>query len=157
MPNWCENKLLVRGLPEELQCFAAENKGVVESDAEPGENVECPLSFAKIAPIPEGYYEDGRWHEWCCQHWGTKWDLDEETRVKSNLGELAFRFETRWFVYDFLSAWSPPVPWLAAVATKHPKLTFALKYKDEAMDFAGVAFCQDGALVSDEELEVEQY
>ena len=169
MPNWCENTLLIRGLPEDIIKFATDNQdgpritsvpipeGLVKGTKDPKTGTIIPLSFAQTAPVPDGYYDDGRWHDWCAEHWGTKWDLDEETRVRSNQGELAFSFETKWLTYEFLTAWAPPAAWLATVAQKYPHLSVALKYKEEAMDFAGVVFCQGGTVQIDAELEVGEY
>jgi len=53
-------------------------------------------------------YKEGRadWHNWQSKHWGTKWDA-YETEVRRDGTSIT---------YDFCTAWSPPVPWLATAA-----------------------------------------
>lgn len=59
---------------------------------------------------------------------------------------------------DFETAWSPPLPWLRAVAGQEPQLRFALRYAEPGNDFAGEVkfWTADGACEGYEaDLEVE--
>lgn len=62
-------------------------------------------------------YGDDTWYEWCCRHWGTKWNA-----VESRIFDDGFEFET---------AWSTPIPILEKLSKKFPKLTFHHEWADE--------------------------
>ena len=111
MPNWCMNTLVVSG--EGVEAFAVEAGG---GDAAGW------LSLHRLDPIPDGGDAS--------EHWGTKWDLDDEASPLWDDGVLS---------YHFSSAWSPPVEAFEHIAAKHPGLTFALAWHEGAMDFSGVA------------------
>jgi len=74
---------------------AAYNKGVV-----------CQ----EFLPVPEGYYDDGRWYDWCANNWGTKWDVgaDEGTEREEFRGLKATVVENE-ACCSFDSAWAPPI------------------------------------------------
>lgn len=57
------------------------------------------------------------WLSWNVENWGTKWNA-YDTEVTPGL----VRFDT---------AWSHPLPIIAALSAKHPDETFEVKYADE--------------------------
>lgn len=57
------------------------------------------------------------WYAWNIQNWGTKWN-GYDTEVSD--GRL--KFDT---------AWSHPLPVMAALAVKYPDVSFEVKYADE--------------------------
>lgn len=63
------------------------------------------------------------WHDWSCQHWGTKWNACEATVAIQSDGYLEIRFDT---------AWTAPEPILAALRQKFPDLEINLWHEDEA-------------------------
>lgn len=90
MPNWCMNNLTVsHSDPSKLQEFVdAYNSG---------------KTCEHYLPVPNGYYDDQRWYDWCVNNWGTKWDFgkgEHDNPVAIENGEVAVSVDT---------AWSPPI------------------------------------------------
>lgn len=59
------------------------------------------------------------WYEWCCRHWGTKWNACEADWSLDD-GMLVFQ-----------TAWSAPFPVIEALAQKYPDLEFTHRWADE--------------------------
>ena len=148
MPNWCENRLTVEGAKKVVQQF--------KQLAKPkGDKADSDLSLASLYPVPEGVYQGdlgpeeskrygkNNWRDWCITHWGTKWDAD--ARLTSELVDF--------LVYEFESAWSPPVAWLKKVARDFPRLRFTLIYDEPGMGFEGKAIADQGKLIVDDRKE----
>ena len=56
--------------------------------------------------------------EFCCTFWGTKWDAsDVDLDHADGDGEAVYQFQT---------AWGPPLDWAAAAARRHPELNLVL-------------------------------
>jgi len=64
-------------------------------------------------------YKAMTWYEWCNKNWGTKWNSSD------NCNDLAAR------TIKFSTAWSCPIPIVAALAEKFPDVDFVWKYADE--------------------------
>jgi hypothetical protein len=73
-------------------------------------------------------YDFDNWYDWRLAYWGTKWDLDQDCRLKELRSRLVYSFET---------AWAPPLEWLEVVAEKFPSLVFTLSYEEGGMGFTG--------------------
>ena len=166
MPNWCENKLVIAG-PENDIVAMLEAFGGQDSDEE-----TCLFDFNKIVPYPkhlaelderaleqrrelerlpkaqqaeyiakhgwpkDGYSQGG--YEWCIKNWGTKWPA-ERARIKTRKrGRLSVIFET---------AWSPPIPIIAAASIKFPMLQFDLRYCDPDMELKGQFSVKNGLVL----------
>ena len=134
MPNWCENSLTVKGEKNEVKNFYEKGleKGVDKKEGE-------------WRLFPYHPYKNQWNYDWCCENWGTKWDVYD---LKCELidGE---------FSASFLSAWAPPVEWLKKVQSDYPTLTFELEYNENGMQFKGIAYTinkEDGVHIFDEEL-----
>ena len=126
MPNWCENKLVIRGEEEDIAKF---NKAM---------DVENLLS--SFVPMPKE--KDDYWYSWCVDNWGTKWDVEKhDSMIDDDYLELSFD-----------SAWAPPVAWVKIVAKKYPKLKFALKYDEPGLCFMGCAKGSNG-IIEDKSIE----
>lgn len=121
MPNWCTNKLEVSGPLAGVRRFVEAQRDDAAS-----------LSFAKSVPEPEGL--EGRLLTWRVAHWGTKWDLDDETDLVVSEDAERDRCEA---VYNFFTAWSPPLEWLAVVVEQYPNLVFRLVFAEPGMAFMG--------------------
>jgi hypothetical protein len=144
MPNWCENTLTVEGAEKDVQRF----KQLAKPKAT---QADVDLLLASLYPIPEGVYQGdlkpeefqkygkNNWYVWCITHWGTKWDVD--ATLTNELPDF--------LVYEFESAWSPPVAWLKKVAQDFPRLRFTLIYDEPGMGFAGTAIADQGKLIID--------
>ena len=145
MPNWCENTLTVEGAEKDVQRFKQQAKPKATK-------ADVDLSLASLYPIPEGVYlgdlgpeetqkyGKNNWRDWCITHWGTKWDAD--ATLTNELPDF--------LVYEFESAWSPPVAWLTKVARDFPRLRFTLIYDEPGMGFAGTAIADQGKLIVDD-------
>ena len=144
MPNWCDNTFTVEGAEKDVQHFKQLAKPkATQADAD--------LSLASLYPIPAGVYQGdlgpeetqmygkNNWRDWCITHWGTKWDADATLTNET----------PDFLVYEFESAWSPPVAWLTKVARDFPYLRFTLNYYEPGMGFAGTAIANQGKLIVD--------
>ena len=47
-------------------------------------------------------------------------------------------------IYEFYTAWSPPIEFLKKVAVQWPSLVFVLAYEEPGMAFKGLAKFQSG-------------
>ena len=133
MPNWCENVLDIDGDKEEIARFVKENT-----------TKNGCLSFQKALPLPENE-ED--WFNWCCDNWGTKWDIsseDDEDDYDAKMREDATSV-------GFYTAWSPPINWLQYVALMYPTLKFELRYGEPGNNFSGYIVIQNDEILEEEE------
>lgn len=138
MPNWCHNSLVFKGRPPDLIDLVKRIHGD-----------HCPIGFSKISPEPAELSDQDdngclspASHDWRCENWGTKWDIDSpgNTSVSASLfpGTLALSFDT---------AWSPSLPVTAAASRMFPLVEMDHLYSDESMAFAGRAVWSKGKLV----------
>ena len=133
MPNWCNNTLYIRAEEEEDM---KELKDLLDKTLEFSKDNNCATNLlSAIIPMPKELEETKspsdkpNWYDWCCNNWGTKWDVDcYETQMEDDYMEFGFD-----------SAWGPPVAWLEQVAKLFPKLKFSLKYDEPGGGFMGCA------------------
>lgn len=156
MPNWCQNTVVVSGDKERIKSFFRSNR-----------SCEQPLSFAKAVAEPEGLYQrpsndnsiallfgakidDDKldWYHWHIRHWGSKWDANFEFSPPPQV-------ETRSITYYFCTAWSPPAEWFKETAAIWPDLSFEIVYAEVGNDFAGRIVAENGKVIKEEDLEVE--
>lgn len=79
------------------------------------------------------------WYDWCCEHWGTKWNASE-TSVDWEKREITFS-----------TAWSEPVPIMSALHEEFPDVDFTWSYADEDRGCgAGIATAENGVYTIDE-------
>jgi hypothetical protein len=142
MPNWCINKLDVIGTQSELEEF---KKAVSDADGN--------FSFAALVPPPaeESRDADWDWRSWTSTHWGTKWDIAE--------GECTFGYHEEddepTMMWEFPTAWAPPIPWVGQVAEQYPNLTFKLWFDEPGMSFSGCAVFRTGGVDKSESWETD--
>lgn len=67
------------------------------------------------------------WYDWNIKNWGTKW----------NAYESSVRFDDFYLVIVMQTAWSPPMPWFAALFNKFD-LDFKVLWMDEGDDKAHI-------------------
>lgn len=141
MPNWCSNILTVSvnsddeefGLQQLIQFIRDHNRRSDEnsdgyitidlSDEDIENSRDINLSFTGTID----HDDNDNWYEWNCNNWGTKWDVVDPT-VSVNL-----RCQT--VIYQFETAWSPPVEWLEKATKKYPHLEFHMESEEGGCDF----------------------
>lgn len=126
MPNWCHNKMVVMGPPEQVQAFVAK-----------ASTPETALTFEAHVPMPpeeelEAYRSDfaGGWYIWSITNWGTKWDAKVFGRPEWEMVDTGAAL-------DFETAWSPPLPWLVECSRQEPALSFVLSWAEPGSGQAG--------------------
>ena len=132
MPNWCLNKLTVLG--PELEVDAFRKRAVGHSPwprFQDGEN--NLLNLHSLVPIPPevlaaGYDSVGA--NWEREHWGCVCGAFETAIVDEWEGLV---------VYEFQTAWMPPIQFLENIAKQFPDLTFLLDYNEPDAGFKGIA------------------
>lgn len=158
MPNWCENKLTIRGKKEDLVNFLKKHYVVANQSyqedwldfntiiPEPTTPEECEPAYV----IPAGEdrhldHEEGRewfdWYNWHCDKWGTKWNstnafaCDPVDILTEDLNEITIWFDT---------AWSPCRPIIYKLIQMYPELLFEYAYFESGMWFGGrIAYDDD--------------
>lgn len=117
MPNWCYNRLEVRGSTRAIHD--------VFDPAIANEND----FFNVIKPRPAD--EEENWYNWNIGNWGTKWDVSPEQLEIEDDDDGMSTVST-----NFDSAWSPPI----AIAEHLHELGFEVRlyYYEPGVGFAGV-------------------
>lgn len=174
MPNYCYNRVTIRGDRETLQRVKELLKG------------ESVFDFNRVIPYPEEYAELDRAHK-------VFYDLleeyhrargEEKKRLEKQLilvkkmlphkdgfnsGGYEWRVEhwgTKWnavdpeiveeredkIVYHFSTAWSPPCPVIKRLGEMFPTVEIALTYSEEGMGYRG-KFVMKGGKVALEQWE----
>lgn len=158
MPNWCSNILTVRGLPEHLAEFMSSIKiedgeykildslcpvpSMLEEIHRGGASIDGErvsvwrMDGDKNVVIPADELEKIRAecnghdnaYDWCIEMWGSKWgDCYTELKEISDSG----------YIFEFDSAWSPPIEGITHIAKEFPNLCFYLYFEEGGMGFMG--------------------
>jgi len=156
MPNWCANKLTIRGDPNRLDAFMKANHGPAGEDLLFSALVPMPAKFEAMDPglaanmaVPmahlvalmvTGEREPENWYEWRLANWGTKWEPE--------VGSVFFSPEAKVLVYKFYTAWSEPTMWLGKVGAMFQDLSFRLEFYEPGNNFAGFIVIELGQAVA---------
>jgi len=163
MPNYCNNVVEIRGP-------AASVKPLVDHK----------LDFMKIHPYPKALditagregpddspeqkalvaaeesnldkYGYKNWYDWCVNNWGTKWNAggdNPDMMVDYDYDEDG---DTVIALFQFDTAWAPPLGVLEKLMDTHPELSIECRYHEPGVGFFGV--WTDG---SDRCYETEQF
>lgn len=155
MPNWCENKLVLKGNPSRLACFLKvhlDKSGNLDFNTiipEPKTLKEAKLHYPDCV-IPRGKFDSahitvtrGKWFDWYefhCNHWGTKWNACDTSINESisSLNKLASQnvSETILEIY-FNTAWSPCIPIINKLINMYPDLIQRCSFFEGGNLFAG--------------------
>lgn len=132
MPNWCDNIIHVMGAVEDVKAFRTAAQGKDNF----GEHLD--FDFHRFAPLDLSSVE--RKDSFAAmtivaKQWGTKWNLTSSTK---SLEEDFTEHGTGLLVYTFPTAWSPPLPVVAAASKAFPELIFYHAYYELGEGFAGV-------------------
>jgi hypothetical protein len=160
MPNWCENRITISAsvelmtelkakiftegnltfnilipMPAILQRTTSGSKdfdGTIHKswtwdDQPDGTMKERPFTDAEKAEvIATGHIS---WYDWSIEKWGTKWDVKPASAFLDDEPDyLELRFDT---------AWSPPIPWVAALRETFPDAEITAFYDEPGVQAAG--------------------
>lgn len=79
-------------------------------------------TFAEtLAVIQDNFANSNDWYSWNVRNWGTKWEAEQPTIQEGANG----------VVYQFDTAWSPPLEAMLTLSQQHPSLTLTLIYQEE--------------------------
>jgi hypothetical protein len=139
IPNWCENRLTITGPAADVDALVAE---VVVPNPDQAAGVpyapKRALDYAALLPVPEGisdpnpdFLSDAEW-KWRIAHWGCKWNhpalVEDERFDPAGTAHLEYAFD---------SPWSPPLPFVDALARAFPILHLVLRYEEAGMGLYG--------------------
>jgi hypothetical protein len=144
MPNWCENKLQIKGKAKQvsqlLELIKTEDDGfdfnkvipypekykLLDAAADDWEKIYEGIPWGERPPRPNDGYNSGG-YDWCIANWGTKWSASD----------VIIRKTTRGATIDFTSPWSPPTPVVLELSKMFPECIFDLKFWECGMGFKG--------------------
>ena len=166
MPNWCDNKLLIKADGKEsLENFRSLERLFDETlkyNSEDGYVENLLDSIIALPDVLNGttiekpyILPDGTttwWYEWCIDNWGTKWDAVDCYMDLANLNPTSGNRGKHEMKFTFRTAWAPPVSWLEKVASIFPNLWIKLDYVGEGMEYRGVALGRGEIIDEFEEL-----
>jgi hypothetical protein len=156
MPNWCENKLVIRGSEKDIQEFKQKIEENKKGDRDlcifdtyhpmPLElkNTQSPSPKDDQSEILKNKYGASDWYDWALKNWGTKWGCCRtywSTDNPYSLVEHQDVFEIELF---YETAWSPGDDCLKDIFQKLDKLSFFLTYVEPGMGFEGTLFVRNG-------------
>lgn len=127
MPNWCENILTVSTLDysdeakEQLKLF----KELAQSNLAEEDSNFSELCLNNIVRTPNNIKDKSAWR---LLHWGTNRDVLAFIK-EENLEEF--------IVYEFDSAWEPPIEFISEASEFFPLLEFFLEYNEQGESFQG--------------------
>lgn len=145
MPNWCVNRLAVSGPTAKVKSFVE-----AVTDEHGG------LDFQKLVPMPEAVLNSkgDKWYDWALANWGTKWNVADESNPVTVEVEASDDKDSVG-VWDFATAWSPPVPFVQKASLGFPELLFAIYFDEPGNCFSGVEFYQAGTKDEENSWELE--
>ena len=145
MPNWCSNKIVIKGDQREIERFLERAKGQ-------GEDRVSDVCLESLIPTPKELLEGDGWYKWRLENWGSKWDLCEVYLTKnSGDGLLEIRYET---------AWSPICEAVSTLSIMFPDLDFYHEFIEQGVEFAGYETYRRGELIgsmSEIDFETKEY
>jgi hypothetical protein len=145
MPNWCENKLIIR----------ANNIVEIYNDLTDDGKLEH-FDFSRVIPTPDtdaynNVFEKSQeeirddptfWYDWNVNNWGTKWNASDSY--------FTTHHELNTLEIDFMTAWSPAEPIAHALAEKYPNAIIMLGYEEGGMNFKGCLIIVNGRVEEEE-------
>lgn len=133
MPNWCDNKLIIKGSKEALDKFL--NTHIIEGCfdfntviPQPTKPEDCDPSF--VLPLTNDNTEWFDWYSWNIRYWGTKRNADDTLVVRN--------FDTVVAIF-FYTAWSPAIFIIEKLIDIYKdSLIFEYAYFEPGMMFGGL-------------------
>jgi hypothetical protein len=93
------------------------------------QNHSVLIDFEQFVPMPNEVRESDNTRDWRINHWGTKWNLSDDTIEVHNTDDFT--------MYHFMTAWTPPNPVALAMSRQFPTLNFHLRYWESGAAFQG--------------------
>ena len=103
-----------------LELGAVHRQGI---DFELLSNVELQLLRSMLSVVLKRLHGFECWHDWAIAKWGTKW----------NAHNVKVRDANRVLRYHFLTAWTPPRPFVYALGKQCPDVTLVLESLDSGV------------------------
>ncbi len=152
MPNWCTNKLVIQGDPEDMEQLVR----IVEGDSTAfslNSIMKMPPEL-KEASSPERDEDKAKeniekygakdWYDWAVKNWSTKWDVDAQ--IVSDITSPMLP-GLRTVIYEFDSAWNPPLNVYDVLAARFPNTNIYACWDEPGCDFAGYRMYKDGEIL----------
>ncbi len=98
------------------------------------ENKSADLAMGQQAIDNLKEYGCKTWYDWCCNNWGTKWDL----------GYMKMDVLPDEVLIFSQTAWSPPLIGITSISELYPLLHFTVEYAEPGCNFQGVAEIENG-------------
>ena len=95
-------------------------------------------------------YEYDNAYDWHIAHWGTKWDLDQDSITLNEIEKFGDEFR---FTLGFATAWSPACQFWATLSAKYG-VRVVNHYYEEGCDFIGTFEVDNGEVLNDTCLEI---
>lgn len=112
MPNWCDNRLIIRGSAENVKALVSLLDG------------ETLFDFERLLPLPAPRFGHDSQKE-AIEAWGVKWNASRVTRRGYGAtGRVRYRFHTPY---------GPPDKLLSEIARRFPEVEMDLSYDVELM------------------------
>ena len=149
MPNWCNNRVNLsdNGNTEQFDRLVKLLDGpnpfnaifpMPDFKTIPNEDGELPVRKEHKKPngevsfvtmeFPKSGKNDDRWYHWCCDNWGTKWDMCDKHTAEIDEG---------WAEFEFMTAWAPPCGVFDKIRENFPDVGISWFYDEPGMEFAG--------------------
>lgn len=150
MPNWCTNVLTIKGDASEIkrlvkkvksgECAFSFNKVIpMPKELSEIQSGGCTIDgqYVRAWKVVDGQnvmvdeeklrnkYGATSWHDWACEHWGTKWDTSNEVKGPT------YGLNGKGVVFEFSTAWSSPEPVIEKLSELFPKLNFHMRWYEE--------------------------
>lgn len=134
MPNYCNNTLYIEG-----------NRHTINKIIDFVKSEENVFDFDNIVPMPKDIfrgnigpdemktYGKSNWYDWSIENWGTKWNSIDAVEDDDCI--------------DFLTAWSPCDPVIAALAAMFPTMRFTYTFYETGCGFCGERVYENGNLI----------
>ena len=153
MPNWCDNKLTVKGSGEEMARFVERAKTTLGANK----------SLCSWYPLPDDAHKEVTWenkdgepmtftafsdtgYQTALDMWGTKWGDCDTVINNEEENEIEFRYQTAWANADRL---------IARMSEEYPSLVFVEVFQETGMCFCGYGVYKAGVTIATESEDME--
>ena len=164
MPNWCYNRLQIRGTRADMLAFINDgmrtaSTTITSFDAMPKDEYKELTEITQLnsdkflfphlsawLPMPKELITNDSigWRNWAIGNWGCKWDVEiDNTYNEFTIYDDEETDETL-IVLDYETAWSPNDEWVRNVGEKYPNLYFELDAYEPGCQIEFGCTCCDG-------------